>query len=528
MHKLRLITSLLTISDPPTNVLPQAIPKWKKSLLPQTQGNKILLLKRSEKVSTYQQHWGGITGSLEPSDKSCLQRALADIKEKTGFSEHDLHFIRTGKPLKINNNGVEGLVHPYLFKIVTDPKKIKLDSENSEVSFVEPQKINDYQIVPQLKDIIDRVYLPDKIHTGLYELQRDRSSGALEYTWKSLALLKVATEETPREKFDNLNQTFLYLLNIAHHISVIRPTMSTSIINVVSVILNDAKNFIDTHGSSLDHRAEFQESLSNSIKTYLDSATTVQKRINRNAIQYLFPMFDPNYIDQNSGIEPDYNLSILTTSFSSTILKLLLALCHAVHSSPKPYTLQVTILESRPLNEGALYLAQRLNDYINSNNLRYFPNTKNQRIRITVITDSSVAYYLKTKKVTYCLLGADRVVGEDGSVVNKMGSACMAMAANYYHEGEVPVFVVTQRDKIGEDEDEINMEENEASEVTSSYGQWWTRLSDQFIEVRNVYFEKVDPRLISGYLMEDGLIGLEEMRKIWFTYKKARIIFDML
>jgi len=59
MNQLRLITSLLTISDPPTNVLPQAIPKWKKSLLPQTQGNKILLLKRSDKVSSYQHHWGG-------------------------------------------------------------------------------------------------------------------------------------------------------------------------------------------------------------------------------------------------------------------------------------------------------------------------------------------------------------------------------------------------------------------------------------------------------------------------------------
>jgi len=51
----------------------------------------------------------GITASVEPNDKSYLQRALAEIKEKTGLSEHDLHFIRTGKPLKINNNGVEGL-----------------------------------------------------------------------------------------------------------------------------------------------------------------------------------------------------------------------------------------------------------------------------------------------------------------------------------------------------------------------------------------------------------------------------------
>jgi len=51
----------------------------------------------------------GITGSLEPNDKSYLQRALIDIKEKTGFVEDDLHFIRTGKPLKINHNGVEGL-----------------------------------------------------------------------------------------------------------------------------------------------------------------------------------------------------------------------------------------------------------------------------------------------------------------------------------------------------------------------------------------------------------------------------------
>jgi len=259
-------------------------------------------------------------------------------------------------------------------------------------------------------------------------------------------------------------------LNIAHHISVIRPTMSTSIINDVSVILNEAKNFINSHGSSLDHTAEFQDSLSKSIKDYLDSATTVQKRINRDAIQHLFPMFDPSYVYQDSDIVPDYNISILTTSFSSTIYKFLLVLCNAVHSSSKPYTLQVTISESRPLNEGALYLAQRINDYITTNNLRYFPNTKNPRIRITVITDSSIAYYLKTNKVIYCLLGVDRVVGKDGSVFNKMGSACISMAANYYHEGEVPVFVVTQRDKIGEDEDEINMEENESSEITMVIG----------------------------------------------------------
>jgi len=313
------------------------------------------------------------------------------------------------------------IVFPYLFKIVTDPYKIKLDSENNEVSFVEPQKISDYKSILNLKNIIDRVYLQDKVHTGLYELQRDRFSGAVEYTWKSLALLKVATEETPREKFNNLNQTFLYLLNIAYHISAIKPTMSTSIFNNVSVILNEAKDFIDTNGDSLEHTAKFQESLTNSIKNYLDSATTVQKRINRNAIQYLFPMFDPSYEDQNEGIDTDYNLSILTTSFSSTIFKLLVALCHAVHSSPKPYTLQITILELRPLNEGAFYLAQRLNDYITKNNLRYFPNSTNTRIRITVITDSFVSYYLKTKKVTYCLLGADRVVEEDGSVVNKDG-----------------------------------------------------------------------------------------------------------
>lgn len=52
-----------------------------------------------------------------------------------------------------------------------------------------------------------------------------------------------------------------------------------------------------------------------------------------------------------------------------------------------------------------------------------------------------------------------------------MGSACMAIAANYYHEGEVPVFVITQHDKIGEDEDENSMQENTANEVTTSYGQ---------------------------------------------------------
>ena len=55
----------------------------------------ILLLKRSEKVRSYQEHWAVVSGGIEAgeSPEACSRR---EIEEETGLGKKDISLIRTG------------------------------------------------------------------------------------------------------------------------------------------------------------------------------------------------------------------------------------------------------------------------------------------------------------------------------------------------------------------------------------------------------------------------------------------------
>jgi nicotinamide-nucleotide amidase len=55
--------------------------------------NRILILRRSNKVGTYQGRWGGISGYIE---KNADQQALTEIKEETGLADNDVKLITRG------------------------------------------------------------------------------------------------------------------------------------------------------------------------------------------------------------------------------------------------------------------------------------------------------------------------------------------------------------------------------------------------------------------------------------------------
>jgi 8-oxo-dGTP pyrophosphatase MutT (NUDIX family) len=86
---------------------------------------EILLLQRSEQVSSYQGKWAGVSGYLEgESDK----KALTEIQEETGLQPPDISLVKKGRPVLIDDTetGARWLVHPYLFH-VADRSKIKID-----------------------------------------------------------------------------------------------------------------------------------------------------------------------------------------------------------------------------------------------------------------------------------------------------------------------------------------------------------------------------------------------------------------
>jgi 8-oxo-dGTP pyrophosphatase MutT (NUDIX family) len=117
---------------------------------------KILILRRSEKVGSYQGRWAGVSGYIE---STAGEQALIEISEETGLSGDEIELVRKGEPLIVEDKemGIRWVVHPYLFYI-KNREKIKIDWEHKEFRWIQPGEIDDYQTVPMLKEALQRVY----------------------------------------------------------------------------------------------------------------------------------------------------------------------------------------------------------------------------------------------------------------------------------------------------------------------------------------------------------------------------------
>jgi 8-oxo-dGTP diphosphatase len=117
--------------------------------------NEILILRRSERVGSYQGRWAGVSGYIETSAD---EQALIEIEEETSLSPEEVELTRKGKPLAVEDKklGVRWVVHPYLFHI-EDRNKIKMDWEHKEARWIVPKDITKFETVPKLKETLDRV-----------------------------------------------------------------------------------------------------------------------------------------------------------------------------------------------------------------------------------------------------------------------------------------------------------------------------------------------------------------------------------
>ncbi len=115
---------------------------------------KFLIVRRSQKVGTYQGRWSGISGYLEHEP---LQQALIEIREETGIAEDDVELVKQAEPLEVLDRDQDRrwLVHPFLFH-VKRPDTIRLDWENLELRWIMPADIDNYATVPALKETLVR------------------------------------------------------------------------------------------------------------------------------------------------------------------------------------------------------------------------------------------------------------------------------------------------------------------------------------------------------------------------------------
>ena len=119
-----------------------------------TNKDKVLLLKRSNKVKTMKGMWAGVSGIIEKNEDP-LYRAKIEIFEEVGIVEEKITLLKTAEKLRVSSpqyQNHEWEIFPFLFG--TEDPTIKLNWENSEYRWIDANEITDYETVPSLQKVL--------------------------------------------------------------------------------------------------------------------------------------------------------------------------------------------------------------------------------------------------------------------------------------------------------------------------------------------------------------------------------------
>jgi len=119
--------------------------------------DKILLLRRSERVGTYKGKWNFVAGYLDEL-RPIREKILEELNEELGLDESFVSSICFGEPYKFKDKEINKtwIIHPVLVELKRAPE-IKLDWEHVEYKWLEPEDVKNFDIVPRLEESLRRV-----------------------------------------------------------------------------------------------------------------------------------------------------------------------------------------------------------------------------------------------------------------------------------------------------------------------------------------------------------------------------------
>ena len=118
---------------------------------------KLLILRRSNKVKTMKGLWAGISGIIEKNEAP-LTRAKIEIYEEIGISEDKIRLVKNAAKLRIHSPQYENHeweIFPFLFE-AKNPD-IKLNWENSEYKWITIDELKNYNTVPSLEKVLQNL-----------------------------------------------------------------------------------------------------------------------------------------------------------------------------------------------------------------------------------------------------------------------------------------------------------------------------------------------------------------------------------
>ncbi|KAJ5108157.1 hypothetical protein N7456_004832 [Penicillium angulare] len=473
---------------------------------------QVALFRRSEKVRTYQHRLAAIAGSIE-ADESPVKAAWRELEEETTLTHQNLELWRCGKAFSFSDPSVgrRWTIYPFAFRFKArqegvEEQVIRLNWEHEGWGWYNPMEVlaEQFDGVPRLEDSLRRVLFEldfneqasQALQSCLEELKSDHQSGSHELT--SIALKGFRDVLGHLKGDSNWWETSR---TAAWHIwKNGRESMSAATFNALLAVLDDMKRLTGQDG---DKKTWWELTLS-IVDRHLERRRATPILIKNSFVSYLRDFL------YSTGTQSPESLTILTLSASSTIRDSILD-AFAATQIPQ---LDLRILESRPLYEGATMASSLLSEF----QAKF--QSSDRSFKLNIYTDASAAF--ASTGVDLVLLGADQI-SSSGWVKNKMGSLPAVLSAKFVSP-ETNILVLSGIEKISQpgmaSEDEV--EENDPSELMGSWlstnvkgvnllhddGQPFSASENCTAYVRNVYFEWVPVNLIDAYICEEGTLDV--------------------
>ncbi|QKX54396.1 uncharacterized protein TRUGW13939_01482 [Talaromyces rugulosus] len=533
---------------------------------------EVALFRRSDKTDRdnhKRHHLAPISGSIEAQvDSTPLDAAWREFREETSLTPSSVKLWRKGRPFTFQDYevGREWTIYPFAFLLKSYPcSHTKVDEENTSVNktdgvvldwehnfhnWYDPEEVlqrlfedgaeatvSGQKLVPRIADSLIRVY-PEyefgstagkRLRDGLQQLQDDHASGARELATIALGILRdMLVDMRPLEAYEgeaNWGEWWRKVRLAAWHIWTNgRESMGAAIASALITALTELEDF-QRDGQ---YHAEYVEQLMNSL---VDERKAMMAELSKAFAAYVKHEL---LTDQRGGDDEEEGatLRILTLSSSSTIRESIL---HLLSTATGIHTVDLRVLESRPLFEGVTLASSILSPYQNRHDEDGRP-----KLNVTLYTDASAA--LASTDIDILLLGADRLAA-DGAVSNKTGSLPAVLAAKHVSP-QAKVVVLSEVDKVA-NQDDHSEESNQPAEVMRGWREAATggRLkgldvvdatagrgpATVAVEVKNIYFEWVPPGLVDAYITNEGIKGVSDIqrRSQWIGEQIGRFFDDL-
>lgn len=118
--------------------------------------DKFLLVKRSEKMLTYQGLWSCLAGFVD-DDKSMEEKVVFELEEELGLKKDDVKEIKAGDTYLFVDKDLDREWIRHLFLVEITNPNIKLSWEHSELVWATAEEAKNYETTPGFGEDLEKI-----------------------------------------------------------------------------------------------------------------------------------------------------------------------------------------------------------------------------------------------------------------------------------------------------------------------------------------------------------------------------------